>query len=133
MACEPDLQSLRDLIQTLSATTDFLAHRLDSVQREMEMHTFSLDTFPVKPKKHSRTHYTKKLLALIELPDKGPGLTCGAFLQALNKYLLENDYVDLNDLQIRMSPLIAMTFFIPLERSKVPYSYLLKNLPEVFE
>lgn len=124
--------TVKDAIRHLETSANFLQQRLDTVQSQIDVHTFSLQTMHIHVRKSSRTSSLRKLLKLIELDEKQP-MTMGSFLTKLNNYLLQNDYIDLNDLQIHTSPLIALVFNIPDNKRKIPYPFLLKELKELFD
>ena len=82
-------------------------------------------------RKGSRTNVLRKLLSLLELDEKN--LTMGNFLKKLNAYLIQNDFIDLNDLQIKTSPLLSLVFEIPTEKRKISYPFLLKQMKYLFD
>ena len=120
---EADILHLRD-------TAHFLRHRLDSVQRLLDQETFELEKHPARVLPNRKGQQVRKLLQVLDLQEEG--LTIGNFLRALNKYLVTSDLVDLNDLQIAMTPLLCSAFQKPAESRKLPYSYLLLSLPLMF-
>ena len=125
------INTLESQIRTLCETSNFLSHRLDTIQRLLEQDTFELETQPIKlyPGKHIVS--VKRLLDTLNLTDDT--LTLGDFLRALNRYLIHNDLVDLNDLQIILSPLIASAFQKAPGLKKIPYPLLLTALPKMFK
>ena len=122
--------SLREAIEHLETSTDFLQHRLDTIQSQLDVHTFSLESMRIRVLKSTRTSALRKLLGLLEINEKT--LTMGVFLTRLNRYLVQNDFIDLNDLYIRISPLLSIVFHFPPGTRKVPYSFLLKELKNLF-
>lgn len=125
------LYTLESQIKSLCETTNFLSHRLDSIQRLLDQETFELETQPIKVFPGQHTTAVKSLLTALNLTDDS--LKLGDFLRALNRYLIHNDLVDLNDLQIILSPLIASAFQKPPGLKKIPYPLLLKALPKMFK
>ena len=128
---EANILTVREAIENLEKSAYFLQHRLDTIQSQLDVHTFSLETMRLHLHKSSRTNVLRKLLSLLELDEKS--LTMGDFLKKLNTYLIQNDFIDLNDLQIKTSPLIALVFEIPTEKRKVPYPFLLKQMKYLFD
>lgn len=122
---EDDYKSLEEQINDLCKTTDFLAHRLDSIQRLLDQNTFELETQKIG----ATAENVRELLAALKLEEP---LELGEFLRALNKYLIHNDLVDLNDLQIYLNPLLAAAFQTPADLKKIPYALLLSALPKMF-
>jgi hypothetical protein len=122
--------SLREAIEHLETSADFLQHRLDTIQSQLDVHTFSLENMRIRVLKSSRTSALRKLLGLLEVDEKT--LTMGIFLRRLNRYLIQNDFIDLNDLYIEISPLLSIVFHFPPSTRKVPYSFLLKELKNLF-
>ena len=127
---EKTVVSLREAIEHLETSTDFLQHRLDTIQSQLDVHTFSLESMRIRVLKSTRTSALRKLLGLLEINEKT--LTMGVFLTRLNRYLVQNDFIDLNDLYIRISPLLSIVFHFPPGTRKVPYSFLLKELKNLF-
>lgn len=129
---EPDLEmnTLETEITRLRDTAHFLRHRLDSVQRLLDQETFELEKHPARITPNRKGQQVRKLLQALALEEQG--LTIGQFLRALNKYLVEQGLVDLNDLQIRLTPLLSTAFQKPADTTKIPYSYLLLSLPLMF-
>ena len=103
---------------------------LDTIQSELDVHTFSLENMRIRVLKSPRTSALRKLLGLLEINEKT--LTMGVFLTRLNRYIVQNDFIDLNDLYIRISPLLSIVFHFPPGTRKVPYSFLLKELKNLF-
>lgn len=126
-----ELASLSAQIEHLCETTGFLSHRVHTMERALEQETFQLDTHPIKVAPTAKAHHVEELLATLQLPQQD--LTLGKFLRALNKYLVHEDLVDLNDLQIKLSPIITAAFQKPKGLKKVPYALLLMSLPRMFE
>ena len=127
---EKNVLNLREAIEHLETSTDFLQHRLDTIQSELDVHTFSLENMRIRVLKSPRTSALRKLLGLLEVDEKT--LTMGVFLTRLNRYIVQNDFIDLNDLYIRISPLLSIVFHFPPGTRKVPYSFLLKELKNLF-
>lgn len=127
---EADLESLETNLHTLTQSANLLSHRLDTMQSLLDRQTFRLDAHPIRVAPVAKAEKVRELLAAIGVPEEG--LTLGIFLQGLNLYLLQNDLVDLNDLQIILSPLIAAAFHKPKGLKKVPYGLLLATIPRMF-
>jgi hypothetical protein len=126
-----ELASLSAQIEHLCETAGFLSHRVHTMERALEQETFQLDSHPIKVASTAKSKSVEDLLATLSLQQED--LTLGKFLRALNKYLIHEDLVDLNDLQIKLSPLIAAAFQKPKGLKKVPYALLLMSLPRMFE
>lgn len=120
------LETIEDIVLNLQTQTDIMYHRLDTIQQLFETDQFDFDTKPVQP----RTQAAKDLLECIGV--QTVSLTLGNFLKALNQWLIHTERVDLNDLQILMSPLLAAAFELPSSLSKVPYPMFLMNLHKCF-
>jgi hypothetical protein len=130
---EATLDSLNTLeiqIRSLCESSNFLSHRLDTIQRLLDQETFELETQPIKVYPNHHAPAVKSLLTALNLSDTN--LKLGDFLRALNRYLIHNELVDLNDLQILLSPLIASAFQKPPGLKKIPYPLLLTALPRMF-
>lgn len=125
------INTLESQIRTLCETSNFLSHRLDTIQRLLDQQTFELETQPIKVFPGQHTDAVKALLEALNLTDAN--LKLGDFLRALNRYLIHNDLVDLNDLQIILSPLIASAFQKAPGLKKIPYPLLLTALPRMFK
>ena len=125
-----EIKSLHAEIENLSKTANFLSHRLDTMQTLLDQHTFQLESHPIRVAPQAKAEKVRELLAAINITEEG--LTLGKFLKTLNVYLIQNDLVDLNDLQIILSPLLAAAFQKPRGLKKVPYALLLSTLPRMF-
>ncbi len=125
-----ELNSLHAEIENLSKTANFLSHRLDTMQTLLDQQTFQLESHPICVAPQAKAEKVRELLTAMNITEEG--LTLGKFLKALNVYLIQNDLVDLNDLQILLSPLLAAAFQKPRGLKKVPYALLLSTLPRIF-
>lgn len=129
---DEDWMSLREQVEHLSETAGLLSHRLDSMQQALEQETFQLATVPIRLTARNKS-YEHLRAFLTELGLREENLTVGRFLRALNRYLIQENCIDLNDLQIRLNPRLCAVFSKPPGLKKVPYALLLKNLPNLFE
>ncbi len=120
------LETMEELVIHLQKQTEFLHHRVDTIQRIFETEQFEYDAQPIQP----RTQAARDLLDCMGIPHTS--LTLGVFLRALNQWLIHTERVDLNDLQILMSPLLAAAFELPLDLPKVSYPMFLMNLHKCF-
>lgn len=120
---EEELTRLRD-------TAHFLRHRLDTVQSLLDQETFELAHLPATLSAGSKGACARKLLDELGLSETD--LTIGAFLKALNQYLVKQGLVDLNDLSIRLTPLLAKAFYLKTDTPTVPYTRILLGLAAVF-
>lgn len=120
---EEELTRLRD-------TAHFLRHRLDTVQSLLDQETFELDKHPARIHPGKKGQAARNLLKALSIQETD--LTIGSFLKALNQYLVTQDLVDLNDLTIRPSPLVAKAFSLEHKAGSVPYCRLLLSLPALF-
>lgn len=128
---DEDWMSLREQVEQLSQTAGLLSHRLDSMQEALEQETFQLATYSIRLVRNKSYDHVRAFLT--ELGVSEENLTVGRFLRALNRYLIQEDCIDLNDLQIRLNPRLCAVFSKPPGLKKVPYALLLKNLPNLFE
>ena len=101
------------------------------MQDALAQETFQLDKLPIQVAGGSPTNSVRKLLAAMECAEDG--LTVGIFLRALNTYLVHNNLVDLNDLQIIMTPLLSSAFHKAPGFKTYPYALLLTALPKMFQ
>ena len=122
--------SLEELITTMAKQSDFLHHRLDSIQRLLDQETFEFSSRPLKVAPVAKASQVRKLLDEIGVTEEE--LTMEIFLKALNRWLICQELVDLNDLQIHLSPLVASAFQKAPGLKKVPYCLLLASLPKMF-
>ena len=120
------LETIEEIVINLKNQSETMYHRVDTIQQLFETDQFEFDTQPIQP----RTHAAKDLLECMELSTDN--LTLGDFLKALNQWLIHTDRVDLNDLQILMSPLLAAAFDLSTSLPKVPYPTFLMNLHKCF-
>lgn len=127
---EEELTSLTTELQRLRSTADFLYHRVNTLQTLLDQERFELSSYPLKVKSTSRVSKVRELLKALELEEEQ--LTMGMFLTALNKWLVVNEYIDLNDLQILMTPLLSAAFHKPAKLKKMPYPLLLLGLDRMF-
>lgn len=125
-----DLITLEEHIEHMKTTSSFLAHRLDTIQRLLDQNTFELATLQIQLNPNEKPNQVRKLLKELSLDEST--LVLGDFLRALNRYLIKEDLVDLNDLQIYLNPLIASAFQKPEGLKKVPYALLLNSLTRMF-
>jgi hypothetical protein len=122
-------QLAKDL-ETMRTTVNLLGHKLHTFQTLMEQDKFEYDDKPVTVIQSRRATSVRKLLAAMDLPEEG--LTLGVFLRALNRHLIQEGCVDLNDLQILLTPLLCSAFHKAPGLKKVPYPLLLLALPQMF-
>ena len=120
------LETIEEIVINLKKQTETMYHRVDTIQHLFETDQFEFDTQPIQP----RTQAAKDLLECMEV--KQTDLTLGDFLKALNQWLIHTDRIDLNDLQILMSPLLAAAFELSPSLQKVPYPTFLMNLHKCF-
>ncbi len=122
--------SLEELIETMAKQSTFLQHRLDTIQRLLDQETFEFSSRPLKVAPVAKASQVRKLLQEINVTEEG--LTMEVFLKALNRWLIHQELVDLNDLQIVLTPFVASVFEKPAGLKKVPYCLLLASLPKLF-
>jgi hypothetical protein len=125
-----DLITLEEHIEHMKTTSSFLAHRLDTIQRLLDQNTFELEKLQIKPNPSQKPNQVCKLLEALGVDQSN--LVLGDFLRALNRYLIKEDLVDLNDLQIHLNPLLKAAFQKPEGLKKIPYALLLNSLPKMF-
>jgi hypothetical protein len=119
-------ETMEELVINLQKQTDFLHHRVDTIQRIFETEQFEYDAQLIQP----RTQAARDLLDCMGISHTS--LTLGVFLRALNQWLIHTERVDLNDLQILMSPLLAAAFELSADLPKVSYPMFLMNLHKCF-
>jgi hypothetical protein len=124
------LQTLKSELEHLKTTSDFLLHRVDSMQHALDQESFSLADQPIQISPTGKPAQVRLLLTVLNLEEVS--LTLGSFLKALNIYLVRHDLVDLNDLQILLNPLLRAAFQKPSGLKKVPYGLLLNTSPKLF-
>jgi hypothetical protein len=125
-----EITTLEEELHALKTTTDFLLHRLDSMQRALEQESFHLDTRLIQI---APTRYAKQVRMFFQvLGLNETSATLGDFLRALNQYLIRHDLVDLNDLQIHLNPTLYAAFQKPIGIKKIPYGLLLNSLSNMF-
>jgi len=130
MSIEDDLKTLHDHIEDMKINANLLSHRLDSIQRLLEMEKFELHNLPIKVNPFEKPSQVYKLLDALELKEEG--LILGQFLRSLNRWLIQEDLVDLNDLEIHLNPLVSAAFQKAPGLKKIPYALLLNSLPKMF-
>lgn len=128
---EQSLTLLEKEIERLKTSADLLQHRLHTMQDALSQETFQLAPLPIQVLKSPYSKSVHQLLTEIGCQEEG--LTVGTFLKALNIYLVRNDLVDLNDLQIIMTPLLSSAFQKAQGLPKYPYCLLLTALPKMFQ
>lgn len=128
---DSEFQSLEGWIQTMKNNGDLLHHRLDSIERLLELETFNFSKHIIKVSPDNPNESLKTLLK--EAGMQTESFTLEEFLKALNRWLIQNELVDLNDLQIHLTPLLASAFQKSVELKKIPYPILLTSLPRMFE
>ncbi len=124
------LETLETQIKTLSETAHFLHHRLDTIQNLLDQQSFDMEKVPLRIAPQAKAKQVRELLDALELQEEN--LQLGTFLRALNKWLIQEELVDLNDLQIILSPLVASAFQKAPGLKKIPYALLLTALPNMF-
>lgn len=131
---EDETNSLRSTLEAeltrLRDTAHFLRHRLDTVQSLLDQETFELSHLPAKLPSGAKGSGARALLAELNLSETE--LTIGAFLKALNQYLVKQGLVDLNDLSIRPTPLLIKAFYLKQDTETIPYSRILLGLSALF-
>lgn len=127
---QDSIHDLRTCIETLMNSTNGFLHRLDSIERLMDQNKFDYETMKIKINQNANVEHVQTLVSLLSLDESK--LTIGTFLRALNRYLIHNDLVDLNDLEIKITPLLHSAFYMTTAESKVPYMNLLLGLPKMF-
>jgi hypothetical protein len=128
---ESEFQSLEGWIQTMKNSGDLLHHRLDSIERLLEQETFNFSKYVLKVSPIPPNEALNTLLKEMGIETRSFPLE--EFLKALNRWLIQNELVDLNDLQIHLTPLLASAFQKSPELKKIPYPLLLISLPRMFE
>lgn len=119
-------ETIEEIVLNLKQQTETLHHRVDTMQAMFETEQFEYDAQPIQP----RTQAARDLLECMGV--QPTDLTLGAFLRALNQWLIHTERVDLNDLQILMSPLLAAAFELSADLPKLPYPMILINLHKCF-
>lgn len=127
-ASTPILTLYDQLIQ-LKHSADLLQHRVDTIEHLLD-HEPVFTEIPLRVAPKRTAQKVRDLLKEMNLEEKS--LTLETFLRTLNKYLIHQELVDLNDLQIHLSPIVAAAFHKPIGLKKVPYALLLLALPSMF-
>ncbi len=123
------LLALYDQLTQLKDSADLLQHRVDTIEHLLDQEPiFTEIPLRVAPKRTAQK--VRDLLKAMNLEEES--LTLEIFLRTLNKYLIHQELVDLNDLQIHLSPIVAAAFHKPIGLKKVPYALLLLALPNMF-
>lgn len=125
-----EIKTIYDIIQGVNQSSIYLYHRLDTIQRLIDQDEFEFSEISLEVAPRAKAKNVRELIQAIGVDEEG--LTVGKFLNALNTYLIHKDLVDLNDLQIILSPLLAAAFQKPMGLGKVPYPLLLKSLSKMF-
>ncbi len=125
-----ELRRIREIIEDINSSSIYLYHRLDTIQALIKKDEFEFSNIPLEVAPRAKAKHVRELLEAVGIQEEG--LTVGTFLNALNTYLIHKDLVDLNDLQIILSPLLAAAFQKPMGLGKVPYPLLLKSLSKMF-
>ena len=125
-----DLKTLEQHIEHMKNTANLLGHRLDTIQQLLDRETFDLEHLTIRINTREKPKQVRELLECLAL--KEDDLQLGQFLRALNRYLIREDLVDLNDLQIHLTPLLASAFQKAPGLKKIPYALLLMTLPKMF-
>jgi hypothetical protein len=124
------LSNLTQELQKMKTTVNLLSHRVNTLQTLLDQERFEWSEMELKVKPSARSAKVRELLAALELSEEG--LLMGDFLSALNKWLVGNGHIDLNDLQIIMNPLLSAAFYKPAGLKKIPYPLLLLALDKMF-
>lgn len=127
---QTDIKTLQDHIEDMKKNANLLSYRLDSIQRMLDRQIFELQNLAIKVNPYGKPTQVHKLLATLDL--KEDGLILGDFLKALNRWLIKEELVDVNDLEIHLSPLVAAAFQKAPGLKKIPYALLLNSLPKMF-
>jgi hypothetical protein len=127
---EREIKTLEQHIQDLRERSHLLHHRLDTIQRLLDQKTFELDTLPIRVAPTTKEKHVRSFLQMLELEESG--LLLGDFLRAMNKWLIQQELVDLNDLQIHLTPFLSCVFQKAPGLKKIPYALLLTALPKMF-
>ena len=125
-----DMSELKTHIEKLLNSTNNMIYRLDSIERMMEQNMFDFDSLKVKIAKGQNEEHVRTLIGLLDLNESN--MTIGTFLRALNRYLIREALVDLNDLEIYITPELYSAFYIKDDGQKVPYIFLLLGLSQMF-
>ena len=116
-------------IEALARTSNLLLHRLDSIERAIEQETFELASLKVRIKDGPNAADVRSLVTTLNLAEP---ILIGDFLKALNQHIIAHNLVDLNDLEITVTPYIRKAFYLQPTDTKIPYAKLLLGLPSMF-
>lgn len=122
-------EELAAQIDRLVCTANLLLYRLDSVERALNQETFQLAALKVRVKDGPNAEQVRSLVSTLNLTE--PFLIAD-FLKALNQHIIHQDLVDLNDLEITVTPYIRKAFYLQPTDTKIPYAKLLLGLPSMF-
>ena len=124
-----ELSKLTRQVETLAQASNLLLYRLDSVERALNQETFELAALKVRIKDGLNSAEVRNLVATLNLTEP---ILIGDFLKALNQHIIHQDLVDLNDLEITVTPYIRKAFYLQPTDTKIPYAKLLLGLPSMF-
>lgn len=127
-----DLKTLTEHIEYLKQASDLLEYRLDTIQRLLDQQTFDLESYILRVAPTSNANKVLELLKELGLGNQ-ESIQMGEFLKALNTWLIQNELVDLNDLQIYLNPMLCAAFQKDSGLKKIPYALLLTSLSHMFE
>lgn len=130
LTAKTQFSTLREAITHFQRTAKFLQERIDTIEWQLQEETFQAANVPLKIREKQR-ETARRFLETIDCEETD--LTLGMFLKCLNRYLIANNCVDLNDLQIYTSPFLRSTLGLLPTMQKVPYPWLLAGLPVLFE
>jgi hypothetical protein len=123
-------KSLDEELTVLKEQCDFLLNTLDSIQRSLEQDSFKLAEYKIQVAPIDTAVHIRELLNILDLDETN--VTFGSFLSALNTYLIHNELIDLNDLQIVPNTLLKKVFYKVKDLDKCPYGLLLNCLHVIF-
>jgi len=129
-SCTDSFKSLDEELTVLKEQCDFLLNTLDSIERSLEQESFKLAEYKIQIAPIDTAVYIRELLNILELDESN--VTFGSFLSALNAYLIHNELIDLNDLQIIPNALLKKVFYKAKDLDKCPYGLLLNCLQVIF-
>lgn len=133
---EPELTdtilSLRETLEDLCKKCHYALQRIDTIRELMERDKFVLKEHRVKViASRQEDKVVQSFLQSMELSESV--FTMENFIKQLNRFLICKDYVDLNDLWIRVDTVLATVFKLDRVSGKVPYVVLFKHFAELLE
>ena len=122
---EEEFQRLEESLKHFTEIHDLIHNKIHDIHEKYDLYSLITAKLPIHPK----NDVAQEILTEFQLPST---TTLGAFMAALNKYLIEHHVVNLTTLEIRPNPFLARVFSLR-ESEPIQYPSLLTSFPELFE